>query len=370
MKRLLIDVNSIVPFYTSGKVSGIGRTTLELVQALAEMENLPFELILFTQNMKGINTKGKIPIKNVHFYLPNRAVFKHIVNRLHLKQTATHYDLLHIPHNTDLCETMSKTIFTIHDLIVYRHPEMWNVTEKEIVYFQKVAQESKAVITCSESSKQDIIHFWNMPDDKVTAIPWGINPKIFHPVKGHYFCEENHIGNLFYFSASCNHPRKNTPIMLEAFAKYLNRGGKGQLVLLNPNDEDTKDYLHLLDSRKLVIVKNVSDSELVELYSQAHCSIVASSFEGFGLPVLESLACGTQVLCANNSSLSEIGASVVDYFKELNSECICQMMLKYDNINKTNTLDINLCQDYIEKFSWKQCAERYVETYEKLLYKA
>lgn len=368
MKRLLIDVNSIVPYYLSGKVSGIGRTTLELLQALAKMKNLPFELVLFTQNTKGIKTDGRLPFDNVHFYMPNRTLFKYCVNRLHLKQLATHYDLLHIPHNTDICETMSKTIFTIHDLIVYRYPEYWNVTEKDKAYFRKVAKQSKAIITCSESSKQDILHFWNMVEDKVVAIPWGINTELFHPIKEQQFCEKNGIGNLFYFSASCNHPRKNTPLMLDAFAKYIAKGGRAQMVLLNPKTKDTEKYQYLIDQRKLIVLKDVSDADLVELYSQAHCTIVASSFEGFGLPVLESLSCGTQVLCANNSSLSEIGENVVDYFQELNEECICEKMLKYDSINKANTLESNLCQKHLRGYSWERCAEKYVETYEKLLY--
>lgn len=58
MKKLLIDINSIVPYYVSGKVNGIGRTTLELIQALAQIDNLPFEVILYSQNMKGIGGRN------------------------------------------------------------------------------------------------------------------------------------------------------------------------------------------------------------------------------------------------------------------------------------------------------------------------
>ena len=57
-KKLLIDVNSIVPYYVSGKVNGIGRTTLELLQALADIDNLPFEIELYSQNMKGIGGRN------------------------------------------------------------------------------------------------------------------------------------------------------------------------------------------------------------------------------------------------------------------------------------------------------------------------
>lgn len=63
-KKLLIDVNSIVPYYVSGKVNGIGRTTLELLQALADIDNLPFEIELYSQNMKGIGGRNTgLPLK-------------------------------------------------------------------------------------------------------------------------------------------------------------------------------------------------------------------------------------------------------------------------------------------------------------------
>ena len=64
-KKLLIDVNSIVPYYVSGKVNGIGRTTLELLQALADIDNLPFEIELYSQNMKGIGDVIQDYILNV-----------------------------------------------------------------------------------------------------------------------------------------------------------------------------------------------------------------------------------------------------------------------------------------------------------------
>ena len=66
MKRLLIDINSIVPYYVTGKVNGIGRTTLELIQALARIKNLPFEVVLYSQNMKGIGQDGEA--ENPHIY--------------------------------------------------------------------------------------------------------------------------------------------------------------------------------------------------------------------------------------------------------------------------------------------------------------
>lgn len=368
MKRLLIDINSIIPYYMNKHITGLGRTTYELVTALSQLEELPFELILYSQNMKGISPKGDIPLKNFHVYLPNRTIFKKAVNGLRIKRFATHYDLFHVPHNTDLCENMKKTIFTIHDLIVYRYPEMWNVTEDDKRYFRRVAKESKAIITCSESSRSDIIKFWKVQEEKVTAIPWGINRERFHPTEDKTILKSLGIALPFFFCASCNHPRKNTALLLDAYRRYLKAGGTKLLVILSPIGNELKECEDLVENHQVIITRNLSDTDLVSLYSHAHCTLMTSSYEGFGLPILESLACGTQVLSANNSSLPEVGGKVVDYFEELTSQCVCSHMLKVDGLEKHALLDPHRLHNHLDHYSWKNCAESYVSVYEKLLF--
>ena len=100
MKRLLIDINSIVPYYVTGKVNGIGRTTLELIQALAGIKNLPFEVVLYSQNMKGIGGRNTgLPFKTKHLYLPHREKIDKLLARFPIKECLTGYDIMHIPHN-------------------------------------------------------------------------------------------------------------------------------------------------------------------------------------------------------------------------------------------------------------------------------
>ena len=74
MKKLLIDIDSIVPYYVSGKLNGIGRTTLELINALDNIKkDIPFEIALYSQNMKGIGGKNTgLSFKNKHLYFPHR----------------------------------------------------------------------------------------------------------------------------------------------------------------------------------------------------------------------------------------------------------------------------------------------------------
>ena len=342
MKKILIDINSVIPIYSIGYITGIGRSTFELLKAISKIKNIPFEIILFSQNLKGVKANKDFPFNYSHFYIPNRPFFKQISKLFRLKKIFCKYDLIHIPHNTDIVENESKVIYTIHDLAVYQYPEMWKIKD-DIHFFHKLEEsmhKCKAIITCSENSKRDIIKYTGIQENKIVSIPWGINREIFHPIKEQRYINNKGIKDLYYFSASCNHPRKNLPLLLQAYQQYLSEGGIGQLVLLNPMESALEEYRNLIEKGKIIICKGISDKELAELYTHAHCSIVVSQYEGFGFPILESLACHTMVLSANNSSLTEAGGNIIEYITQLNIECVSKMLLNYDKIPKEKTINI------------------------------
>lgn len=358
-KKILFDISSVVPFYITGHLQGVGRSTMELIKALDGIGELPFDFILFSQNLKGIGVSN-LPTHFMkhHLYLPKRHPFIEISDFFKLKKILSGYDLMHIPHNTDSWENLPKTLYTIHDLIVYRYPEMWGLKEAEREVHKKIASQCKAIVTCSHSSKRDIIKFWGCGEDKVMVIPWGVNREIFSP--DHRIISE--IPNLkrdFFFCSACNHPRKQPDLILDSYECYLKQGGTAQLVMLSPKVKNIEKLNILQESGKVIALNGISDQLLVKLYSQAKATIVVSLYEGFGLPVLESLACGTQVICAYNSSLIEAGGNIVDYLLDLSPEALCSKMQTYDNnINRPEKRE---CESHLNNFTWAACAKKYVD---------
>lgn len=368
-RRLLIDVNSILGYVQNGYVSGVGRTTFELLTALYKLiESIPFELILFSQNMKGISPKGLFGFQSCHFFWPNRDRFNKLLYSFGLKKRILKYDLMHIPHNVgDVLDDVPNSIFTIHDTIVFRFPQYWNLTEEKSLQLKSVAQQCKAIVTCSECSKRDIVHFLGVPESKVTSIPWGINRETFHPTNDNEYLHRIGIRGVYYFTASANHPRKNLPLLLNSYRAYLSMGGQGQLVILNPEEGHLAGVADLIAEGKIILLRKISDRELTVLYTNAQCSLVLSSYEGFGLPVLESLACNTQVICARNSSLVEAGGDIVDYADDMSEECIARKILSYDERVKEAILDPIIVERHLSKFSWNECARKYIEFYKQQL---
>lgn len=369
MKTLLIDINSIIPLFTKGFIYGVGRSTYELIKALDNLEDIPFKIILYSQNTKGIGVKNlNTKFKKLHLWLPNRPKYNKIRDFFRLRKLISGYDLYHIPHNTDKTDDIRNTIFTIHDLIVMHYPEMWGLTDKDREEFKYIAKNCKSIVTCSQASKQDIVHFWKVPAQKVKVIYWGLDRTKFSPDSNDYrFMSIPGIKKGFFFCASCNHIRKNTPLILQAFRKYIKKGGKHQLVLLSPSSGDIDAYKDLIDSNQLIIVRGIGDSMLISLYRNAIASIIVSSYEGFGFPVLESLGCHTQVICSRNSSLSEVGGNVADYLDELSVVSLSSKLIGYDLIDKPDSIDKKEVERHLSQFTWEKCAKEYVTFWEQLL---
>ena len=368
-KRLLVDVNSILGYVKTGYVYGVGRSTFELLSALNKLiESIPFDIVLYSQNTKGISSKGLFGFHSFHFFWPNRECYNKFLYFLGLKKGIIRYDLMHVPHNVDdVLDDVPNTIFTIHDVIVLRYPQYWNLTEEKKKQLQNVAQQCKAIVTCSECSKRDIVQFLNVPESKVTSIPWGVNREMFKPMYDDEYLHRIGIKGLYYFTSSANHPRKNLSLLLKSYRIYLAMGGQGQLVILNPEKQHLIEVQDLIDASKIIVLHKISDKELAVLYTNAQCSLMLSSYEGFGLPVLESLACGTQVICARNSSLTEAGGDIVDYIDDMDDSIVAQKLLAYDDIDKSSILDKSQLESHLQNFSWEECARKYIEFYKKQL---
>lgn len=369
-KNILIDIKTIIPLYTQGYVTGIGRSTYELLKAIHELD-LPFDVTLFSQNTRGTTAKAEFPkFKYLHFYCPDRPPFRKISNLLHLKYRLVGYDVYHLPNNTQQHpETFNRAIYTIHDLAVCKHPEMWGVAGNHGFFngLRDNLRRCKGIITCSEHTRNDIIEFSGVSPSKVVVIPWGVNQETFKPTFDDSVLNRHNIVPGYFFSSSCNHPRKNTPILLKAYTRYLHDGGKRQLVLLNPLEEDTAGCRDLMADNKLVIMRGVTDHELAVLYSNAHCSMVISSYEGFGFPVIESLACGTQVISTSNSSLPEAGGDVVMYLNELDDNLLYDKIAQVDGAGKQELLDEDKLKAHLQNFTWEKCAQSYISYYERQL---
>lgn len=368
MKKLLIDVNSVVPYYVSGRVSGIGRTTMELVQALSKIQNIPFDISLYSQNMKGIGGRNmNLQFDNKHLYLPHRERLDKYLAKFPVKELLTGYDIMHIPHNFEYVHRPEKCIVTIHDAMFFSYPEKFLNHNHSRILIPPFVRKVKTIITISEQSKKDIIQYMDIPEDKITVIPWGCNRQIFYPriVADNRFCGEK----PYFIAVSCDRGRKNTISVVKAFVKFAKNNPEHHLILVwrTPSDEVLKLREDSKLETKIHFASNVSDSELGNLYAGATASFFPSLYEGFGLPIVESMACGVPCVTCRNSSLEEVGGEAAIYVEPLDADEMAGIMENFEN----SDYDVERLREYsiaqASKFTWENCASQTVEVYKKCL---
>lgn len=360
MNRVVIDINSVLPLYKYGWISGIGRTTKELVESLNKMDNLPVEIMLYSQNTKNVTAKKLNTRFNTrHVMLPHKRWMNHIIGMTHLREILTKYDLLHIPHNFEWVRRPDKTIITMHDAMFFAHPE----EVYDFGYAQKVyptlARRARGIITCSESSKHDIMQFMDIPEEKIFVSPWGVCEELFHPNKG------KRTGHPYFLSVSCSTGRKNTMSVVRAYEKFVKQKPTHELVLVWPNvPQDALDYCNQPHLRNhIYITDDVNDERLSVLYNEATATFFPSRYEGFGLPVLESMSCGTPVITCCNSSLPEVGGDAAIYVAPDDIDTMSLLMEQFEQGTLKKEDMAEKCLQQASKFSWRHCAETTIQAY-------
>ncbi|MDD2237967.1 MAG: glycosyltransferase family 1 protein, partial [Kiritimatiellae bacterium] len=206
-----------------------------------------------------------------------------------------------------------RCIVTIHDLIPLKHPEFTPHALKTRflpifrALIREVALRADAIITVSDCSRKDLTELLHLPpkraDNLLHVIPNGVDRRF---VPGPNITQRApvilYVGRL--------DPYKNAPLLIRAFATLLRDIPQARLQLIGPPDPRYPEAANII--RELGIENHISqagylpDDELLRAYQSASVLVLPSRYEGFGLPVVEAMACATPVLCTNAASLPEI----------------------------------------------------------------
>ncbi len=206
------------------------------------------------------------------------------------------------------------TVVTVHDVIPWSCPGSSTLADTLIYrhWLPRVLPRVDAVITVSEASKADIVRCLQVAPDKIHVIHQGVGPayrpapaQAVERIRARYRLPDPYI--LFVGSAD---KRKNLAGLLRAVAALKETGRSEWLAVAGPAKRDYPELLPLLQELNLeeevVFLGFVVEADLPALYSGAALFVFPSLYEGFGLPALEAMACGTPVICSNSSSLPEV----------------------------------------------------------------
>ena len=366
MDEILIKACGVT--YRKGQyITGVGRSTLELMKALSKINNLPFKLYYYTTGLRA-NNMDRTDIDFQYFKIPFPDKIIHITELDVLyRKYILRPNLVHIPHNYDDSYKEENLLLTIHDVWGYK-----NITnKKEKKKWERVVYNASCIVTCSQYSKSMIEETFNLPCSKVVSIPWGISSD-FNKVSPAILSECKTRLNLpsrYFLSVSCSHPRKNIETLIKAFIQFNSKKREHKLVLVWSNPP--KSILNLcqknIENSDIIFLKYISDKDLVSVYNGATATFFPTRYEGFGFPILESFACNTPVVTCRNTSLPEVGGNIALYTDEDGVDEMSYYMELFENENFDLHLFREQAKNYIKRFSWENTALQYVELYKSLL---
>jgi glycosyltransferase involved in cell wall biosynthesis len=253
---------------------------------LGELERVP-ELTL-KRHAFALRGRAAVPVRDVGWYLGV------------LPLLARDADVLHCPTFRAPIRARLPLVVTFHDLAVLRHPETFNAWTQRYsrALLPRVVRAAARIIAVSEFTARELVDLLAVPKKKIRVIPNAVGPP--------FTAKGDAADGDYVLAVSTLEPRKNLGRLVEGFRRAGLNGCELRVV-----GARGWGNVEPVPSAGVRWLGEVSDDELARLYRGARCAAYVSLYEGFGLPVLEGMACGTPVVTADLPSIHEFARGVV-----------------------------------------------------------
>ena len=281
--------------------------------------------------------------------------------------------LLWSPSNTGPLKR--RQVLTIHDVASIDHPEWFEA--KFAAWYRwltpRLVRRVARVITISEFSRQRLAAIADADPDQIAVIPPGVDERFYPRPRQEIIAVRKKLGipsENYVLSLGSLEPRKNLPRLMEAWSRCVPEfGGEVSLVIAGaPGKKHIFRRLKLeCPPAKVHTVGFVDDDELPALYSGAMALVYPSMYEGFGLPVLEAMACGTVPIAGNSTSLPEVTGDAGILVDVLDAEAIaCAIVSIVEDTTLRNEFKARTI-GRSKQFTWERAAKLTLEVFDQAL---
>ncbi len=373
--------------YTNG--TGLGHYSRTLVRSLADFF-LQHNYFLFTPRVTNRFNTGAF--NNIQTVVPTTfpsTIFKSAWRSSWVKSDLkkNHIDLYHgLSHEIPLGiqKTNIPSVVTIHDLIFERYPDQFNPIDVKTYHykFSYACKNADKIIAISQQTKKDIIHFYKIPEEKISICYQSCNPTFASIISTE---EKSRIKQLydlpdrFLLYVGSIIERKNLLTICKAM-KLLKQDFDIPLIVIGDGGNYKKQVQQYINKNNLhKQVRFLSDdsniaslesyrqaTDFPAIYQQALCMIYPSIFEGFGIPVLEALWSKTPVITSNVSCLPETGGNAAFYVDPFSVNDMASAISRVVNDKTLRTSMIEKGWDHAQNFTQLKCAGSVMTVYEKL----
>ena len=353
-------------------IGGIGTYTKNLLQGFGHNAN-GLELHAIVRGEDELRVRdwcSRVTVVNAPIYT--------LWEQLLVPRAAKECNLLHVPHYNVPVLHRGPLIVSIMDVIhiscaPYRHSVRSYLYARPMLNF--AARKADHIVTVSNYSKAQIVEALGIPASKITVIHCGVGAE-FHPEYNKEECRSVvsrlgisrpyllYVGNL--------KPHKNVSTLLRAVAQLHQRKKLSHELVIVGDDARWKralvdECLRLGIADKVVFVPYVSQAQLPKIYATADLLVMPSNAEGFGLPVVEAMACGTPVVCSRAASLPEVAGDAAVYFDPDDADDLAETIerLVHSSDLRESLRDKGLHR--AKQFTWQEFTRKHIEVYYRFL---
>ncbi len=358
--------------------AGLGRYAESLARSLADTAPERFSLF-YNKGRDGRVPESlqSIPQKSIGLgYKPWRMIL-YLANLLHLsfEPLLPQAALFHSTEHLLMPVRRIPSVLTVHDLIFKLYPQhhkrlnFWYLNRAMPLFCQRASR----IIAISEATKQDIVKYYGIDPAKIQVVYESAASR-FKPPSADDIARVRHehdLPNRFLLHLSTVEPRKNLDRLVDALLILREEFPDLSLVLAGGRGWLCDEFYQRIESDRLSdIVRSlgwVSDDDLPAIIGAAALAVQPSLYEGFGLPILEHMACGQVVAASDSSSHPEVGGDAAAYFNPVEVEqmvrVIRDLLLNQDEYGRRRELGFIQAQ----KFSWDKAAKETIAVYDLLL---
>jgi glycosyltransferase involved in cell wall biosynthesis len=357
--------------------TGIARYAGEMLRALVKAKGA-HELIVFGNRKHLVELCPEewiVPTPDVLSSASRRIVWEQTI--LPILQTKYHLDVMYYPdHTAPLFGVSCKTVITVHDLVPFAFPEAHTLARtiyKRIALRRSAALASK-IVAVSHATQNDCVRWLGIPQENIEVIYNGVHDNFAPVVQSEILQEVRErygLSNPFILFVGTLEKRKNVERIIEVYDyARSDHGITADLVLAGGPGKGYKDMWERVERSRwkesIRYVGFVPDADLPALYSMAALFFYPSLYEGFGLPVVEAMACGCPVITSNTTSLPEIvgdAGIIVDPYDTSSLAAALAKVLNSEELQHQLRL---AGRQRARLFSWQKASSRLMSVFESL----
>jgi len=361
--------------------AGIGRFVRSLVNALAEIDRDTEYVLVYADPPRG--GRPKLPqaanFTGCRIPIPDRALtvmWHRLSIPVPVDLLTGRVDVFHSPNFVLAPVWRAATVLTVHDLAFLMRPECADTKLRD--YLEKTVPRSVTranfILADSENTRDDLICLLGVPPAKVEVVPGGVDPG-FAPVLDPDVLDQMRQrvsgGARFILSVGVIEPRKNLVRLIEAFEMLKTRVDLPHKLVLAGKRGWLSDPIYRRAqssplASEILFPGYIQDVDLPALYSAADLFAFPSLYEGFGLPPLEAMACGTPVVASNSSSLPEVvGEAALSVEAESTEELAAAMAKPFEDSELRDRM-VAAGLEQSRHYTWRSAAEKMLAVYRRL----